>query len=81
MTIEVRIRGRYHPLPGATARRVGANAWQVRIPRTPEAERLLRRWEVEALDGLVLALDGEDAIQVIGSDAGREELVATVLLP
>lgn len=81
MTIEVLVRGRYHPLPGATARPIGGNAWQVRIPRSPEAARLLRRWEVESLDDVVLALDGEDSLQVIGSGGTDEELVATVLLP
>lgn len=81
MTIEALVRGRYHALPGATARRVGGNAWEVRIPRTPEAARLLRGWSVEALDGIGIALDGQDAVQVIGSGGGDDALVATVLLP
>lgn len=81
MTIELLLRGRYRPLPGATARPIGGNAWEVRLPRSPEIGRLLKSWEVETLDSLVISIDGRDSAQVIGSGGNSEELVATVLLP
>lgn len=81
MQIELLSRGRYEPLPDATARHLDANAWEVRIPRSARAERLLRRWDVDAIDGVTLVIDGVESLQVVGSREDRAALVATALMP
>lgn len=81
MQIELLTRGRYETLPDATARHVGANAWEVRIPRSARTERLLRKWELDAIDGATLMIDGVESLQVVGTREDTAALVATALLP
>lgn len=80
--IEAWVRGRFVTIPGATAHRIRANAWTVRIPRTDEAARALRirRWTLRALDGLELSLDEQEATQTFVSAERPDAFELSVLL-
>ncbi len=74
MQVELRVRNRVFPLPGATARALASNAFEVTVPRSPEARRLLGD-DLGKLDGAILVLDGEESEPALicaeGPDAVR----------
>lgn len=55
--IEIQIRGRFHEIPGAKCRQIAGNTWEVFVPRTPEAQRLLGA-DLGRIDGATLGLGG-----------------------
>lgn len=80
-TVELLVRTRFLPLPGATARRVGANAWEVHIPRTEAVARLARRGlDPEDWDGAVFAIDGEQTEPAVASGADEAALKVAALV-
>jgi hypothetical protein len=80
MQISILSRGRLVPVEGASARHVGANAWQVTVPRCRAVERAVRRWELDAFDDAVFLLGDDESIQVVGSADQGDQMVLTVLL-
>jgi hypothetical protein len=81
--IEAWVRGRFVEVPGARAERLRANAWTVHLPRTEAVSRALRLKggvRLDALDDLVLALDAEEAAQVVPSRETADAVEVTVLL-
>jgi hypothetical protein len=76
---EVLVRGRFVGVPEAEVRHVRANAWQVRVPRTPEIDRRLRG----ALDAdeIVAGLDGVEAFQAVVSETRDDATILVLLLP
>lgn len=81
--IEILVRNRFVELPGAAAERTRANAWEVRVPTTPEIARAMRRKQVdlEAFDGATFAIDGQESIQAVGTSERGGEVIVSVLLP
>lgn len=75
-------RGRFRELPGATARRVRANAWTVQVPCTAAIQRAIGR-EVtpEAFDGSVWLIDDVESMSAVGSGATPQAVTVSVLLP
>lgn len=68
-------------LPGASAVRVAANAWNVTIPLTDAVRKLVPRADDPAAwDGAVFALDGREAEPAIGSGSGPAGITVTVLV-
>jgi hypothetical protein len=76
MLIEVRVRGRFWPIPGATARQIAGNAWEISVPRTSECQRLLGN-DLGRLDGAVLGLDGKETEAAVINAEGPEGVRAT----
>lgn len=81
-TIEAWVRGRFVAIPGATAERIRANAWTVRVPRTQEAARALRVKQVSlsSLDELVLSLDEVESTMAVVSGENERFVEVSVLL-
>lgn len=81
MAVELFHRGRFHPLPGATSRKVGPNAYEVRIPRTDESKKVSRREHTaEAWDDAVFAIDGVQTEPGLGSGETDAYVAVTVLV-
>lgn len=81
MEIALLHKGSFRALPGATARRLSGNAFEVRIPRSAESERLMRgKWSLESLDDAVLLLGDDESVQVLGSREEPDALVVTALI-
>lgn len=80
MNIEILHRRRFVALPEATASRISANAWSIRIPLTPAVRRIVRDAErPEAWDGAIFALDGEEAQPAVGTGGDDRAVTVTVL--
>jgi hypothetical protein len=78
--IEVVHRGRFVALPTATARLVGPNAWEIRIPTSDPAFGSLRRTPTaEAWDGVVFSIDGIESEPATGSGEGPDHVVVVAL--
>lgn len=71
MLIEVRQRGKVLPIPGASARALASNAWEITIPRTPDTQRLFGP-DLRRLDGAVLVLDGQESEPALISAEGAD---------
>ena len=81
MEIAIFHRGRFRPLPGATARHIAANAWEVHIPHSDKTERLASgKWGLTAFDGATLLLGDDETEQVVGSAQRGKTIVVSVLL-
>ncbi len=81
MTIEILHRGRFHPVPDATARVVALNAVEIALPRASRVHALCRRQPTaEAWDGAVFAVDGVEAEPAVGSGEDASGVRVTVLL-
>lgn len=80
--VEAWVRGRFVDVPGAQARRIRANAWTVRIPRSPEVERALRVRPagLRQLEQLTYAIDGMESTMVLGTEEARDEVSLSILL-
>lgn len=76
MDVGLLVRGRFVALPGAAARAIAGNAWEIRVPRSPEAERLLGRG-LAKLDGAVLLIDGQQTEPALISGEGPEHVTAS----
>lgn len=80
--VEIVHRNRFVALPGATARRTRANAWEVTIPKSEAVAKLLRKAvSASAFDGVTFAIDGEESVHALGSAEDRQAVRVTVLLP
>lgn len=77
MSVELLVKGRFRPLAGATCRKVAANAWEVRVPKTPENLRLAGP-ELRGLDGAVFGVDGLQTEPGVVSAEGRESVTVSV---
>ena len=55
----VLLRGKVQYLAAATAKRIVANAWEIRVPFSPETERLFGKG-LTGLDGTVFVLGGDE---------------------
>lgn len=80
--VEAWVRGRFVPLPQARLKHVSANAYTLRLPRDPETAKALRvrSMDLRALEDLVIALDGEEVMQVIGSAEGPDWVELAILV-
>lgn len=75
-------RGRFRELPGASARRVRANAWTVTVPCTPAIERILGgSLTPERFDGSTWLVGEEESVSALGEGARDGAVTVSVLLP
>lgn len=80
--VELLVRNRFVSLPGATARRGQANAWELVIPRDEAVARLIRGpVTLEAFDGATFAIDGVESLQAIGAGEDARVVRVTALMP
>lgn len=80
--IELLVKGRFRPVPGAVAKQVGSNVVQVRVPKSEEVRRLLRSLvSPEAFDEAVWLVGEEESIQSVGAGEDASSVEVTVLLP
>lgn len=81
MDIAVLVKGRFETLPDASARSIGANAYAIEVPITPERTKRVRRGgKAEDWDGAVFLLDDEESQPAMGSAEGPNSVTVTVLL-
>jgi hypothetical protein len=81
MTLELLDRNRVRPLPGAAVRPLASNAWEIRIPRTPDAERVFGPG-LRKLDGAVFLVDGvQTEPALISAETADAVLVSAWALP
>jgi hypothetical protein len=79
MTVELLVRGRFVPLPGATVERVAGNAFTVRIPDPDALRRRTRRGaNPEDWDGAVFSLDEVETEPGLGSGLDRGAVLVSV---
>lgn len=79
--ILVLVRNKFVEVPGALARHITANVWEVRLDRDEATRRLLRRdITVDGFDDAVFLVGGVESIQAMGSSETPEAVVVTVLL-
>ena len=64
------------------ARRIAANAWSVQVPRTDEVKKVLRvrAVDLDSLEGLEIAIDQNEAYQVVPSAETADHVELSVLL-
>jgi hypothetical protein len=68
-------------IPGMSARRIAANAWEVRIPRTELARKLSKRGDDPlAWDDAVFAIDGVETEPSVGSGLDPDVIRVTAIL-
>lgn len=77
MVIEARHRNRIFPVPGVTAKKLASNAWELTVPRTPEAQRLFGP-DLRGLDGAVFVLDGKESEPTLISGEGPDGMKVSV---
>lgn len=74
-------RNRFHPLTGATARPLAANAWEITVPATDAVKKLTRRgFTAEAWDGAVFLVDGVETEPAVGSGESKKAVTVTVFI-
>lgn len=80
--VEFLSRGRFVELPGATARRIRANAWEIRIPRTEAVRGVVRSsLSPEAFDDAIFCIDGVETEHAVGSGEEDHLIRVSALLP
>ena len=73
-------RRRAQALPGATARKVAGNAWEIRIPKDHVLHGRLRREPTpEGWDDAVFLLDDQESQPVVGSGEDDRSVWVTAL--
>jgi hypothetical protein len=79
--VEWLVRGRFVALPGATAKHLRANVWEVEVPVT-EAVAYAMRTEVtpEAFDDGVMVVGEHESMQVLGAGMRGPRVLVTVLV-
>lgn len=80
--VQILVRGSFRPLPGAQARAVRHNAWTVRVPRTPEVLRTVRRRAIaiDAFDDATFLIGDDESVQAMGERESRDAIWVTVLV-
>ena len=78
-TVEVVHRNRFVAIPGATAKEIRGDAWEIRIPALdPIHGKTRRKPTPEGWDGAVFAIDGRETAPAVGSGTERDGVVVTV---
>ncbi len=80
MNVAILDRNHFRDLNDATVTEMGGNAFEVRIPPSKYAKRAIKKWSLDACDGLTILLDDDESMQVLGTRMDGEALVVTVLL-
>jgi len=81
-TVSILHRGSFRLLPGVSAERICANAWEVTIPKDEATKKLLRgKLKLEDFDEAVLLIDGVESQYATGTDERADAVVLSVLLP
>jgi hypothetical protein len=80
-TVSVLVRNHFHPLKTATATRIAANAWDVRIPTDAATLKIARRGAAaEDWDGAVFLIGDQQAEPALGSGEAPGEVRVTALV-
>jgi hypothetical protein len=80
-SIEVLHRGRFWPLPGASATKIAANAWEITIPIDDAVRRFAKSpGDPSAWDDAVFAIDGVQTEPAVGSGGGGDAVRVTALV-
>jgi hypothetical protein len=84
--IELLVRRRFVVLPGATARALAGNAWELSLPLSAVQPLVRDATEPEAWDGAIFLLDGRETEPAVGCGTGgsgvtRESVKVTVWVP
>ena len=75
-------RGRFVALPGVELRQLAPNAWELRVPRSEDVQRVLRAEPaMDMFDESVWMVDGVESIHAVGSGEDGEGIQVTILLP
>lgn len=78
--VEFLHRNHFRPLPGAKATRIRANAWEVVVPDDEAIRKLIRgALTPESFDDAVIAINGDESVQCMGSGTRKGAVVVTVL--
>ena len=75
-------RGRCHEIPGASAQRVGGNAYLIELPRTDEVRRLFRleKLTLPALEKHTYRVGDAESWSAVGTYEGPRCVRVTVLV-
>ena len=77
--VELLHRGRFYPVPEASAVPLAANAWDVTIPRdAPALLRARREWTEAGWDGAVLSIDGRETEPALTSRIDARSVTLSV---
>ncbi len=76
--VQILVKGRFWPIPGAKIREIAPNAVEITIPLSPDLKKRTRRGEqAEDWDGAVFLVDDEESEPAVGSGQKNGSVMVT----
>jgi hypothetical protein len=78
-SVQILVKGRFWPIPGAKTKDIAPNAVQITIPLSPDLKKRTRRGDrAEDWDGAIFLVDDEESEPAVGSGEGKGTVTVTV---